>query len=57
MATIKISELNATGSDLFDDAETYLHELSERELRIQGGIAASCWPTRPIWACFNNHNI
>ncbi|WP_019499239.1 hypothetical protein [Pseudanabaena sp. PCC 6802] len=47
MANIDINELNAIGSDLFDDAETYLQDLSEGELRIQGGLDADCWPTKP----------
>ncbi|WP_019499240.1 hypothetical protein [Pseudanabaena sp. PCC 6802] len=44
MANIDISELNISGSDLFDDTETYLQELSEEELGIQGGIIDGCIP-------------
>lgn len=40
MATIKISELNPIGSELFSDSESYIEELSEVELdtlNINGG--------------------
>jgi hypothetical protein len=47
MANIDINELNATGSDLFNDTETYLQELSKGELGIQGGLASDCMPTIP----------
>ncbi|MEH1853589.1 MAG: hypothetical protein V7L11_18395 [Nostoc sp.] len=32
MATIKINNLNAAGSELFTDSESYLNELTEKEL-------------------------
>ncbi|MBD0390394.1 MAG: hypothetical protein ICV54_28830 [Nostoc sp. C3-bin3] len=38
MARITIFDLNPTGSELFFDSESYLNELSEAELAIQGGI-------------------
>ncbi len=37
MAIIKISELRPTGSELFQDSESYLNELSDREMSIFGG--------------------
>lgn len=40
MASIIISNLHPAGSDLFSDSESYLKELSEEDLGIQGGI----WP-------------
>jgi hypothetical protein len=42
MATIKISDLQLAGHDLFSDSETYLRDLSDDELGIEGGIA---WTT------------
>lgn len=54
MATINISNLRPTGSDLFSDPESFMNYLSEKELSIQGGecrfippITAS--PT--FWIC------
>ncbi|MBD2452023.1 hypothetical protein H6G76_33915 [Nostoc sp. FACHB-152] len=38
MTRITIYDLNPTGSELFSDSESYLKELSEAELAIQGGI-------------------
>lgn len=38
MATICINNLNSTGSDLFADTESYLQDLSETELNVQGGL-------------------
>ena len=38
MASINISELRPVGSDLFSDSESYISELSEGELGIQGGL-------------------
>ncbi|QLE39980.1 class IIb bacteriocin, lactobin A/cerein 7B family [Nostoc sp. C052] len=39
MATIKINNLNAAGSDLFNDSESYLNELTNEEVTsINGGI-------------------
>ncbi len=43
MSSITISNLHPTGSDLFSDSESYLKELSESELDVQGGI----WPILP----------
>ena len=37
MASIKIAELRPAGSELFQDAESFLNELSEKELSVQGG--------------------
>ena len=38
MASIKISELRPAGSELFQDSESFLNELSDREMgAIEGG--------------------
>jgi hypothetical protein len=37
MATINVNDLNSIGSDLFADSESYLQELSDLDLNIQGG--------------------
>ena len=38
MASIKISELRPAGSELFQDSESFLNELSDREIGgIEGG--------------------
>lgn len=39
MSTITISELNASGLELFDDSESFLYELSEEELHLVNGGA------------------
>jgi bacteriocin-like protein len=39
MATINISDLRPTGSELFSDSESYMNELSDSELEtINGGL-------------------
>lgn len=39
MANIKIFELHPTGYDLFQDAETFLNELTTKELNfVVGGV-------------------
>ncbi|KYC37645.1 hypothetical protein WA1_39995 [Scytonema hofmannii PCC 7110] len=38
MANIKISELRPAGSELFQDSESFLNELNEREMAgLEGG--------------------
>jgi hypothetical protein len=37
MATLKISELNPAGAELFQDSENFLEELSDRELNLVAG--------------------
>jgi hypothetical protein len=37
MSNISISNLNVTGSDLFCDSESYLHDIIEDEMIIYGG--------------------
>lgn len=37
MATINISDLHPTGTELFSDSESYMGELSEHELSVHGG--------------------
>ena len=38
MSTIKISELHPAGYDLFQDSESFLNELTERQLKsVVGG--------------------
>ncbi|QLE39978.1 type A2 lantipeptide [Nostoc sp. C052] len=45
MATIKINNLNAAGSDLLNDSESYLNELTEQELEnmLGGGGWSFKW--------------
>ena len=43
MAIIQINALNPAGSDLFVDDESYLKELTDSELDIQGGLAPLSW--------------
>ncbi|MEQ9234320.1 hypothetical protein [Coleofasciculus sp. E2-BRE-01] len=39
MASIKITSLNMTGSDLFIDSESYLNELTDEDMnKTKGGI-------------------
>lgn len=38
MSTIKVSDLQPVGFDLFSDSESYLRELSDEELALEGGI-------------------
>jgi hypothetical protein len=38
MADIQISDLKITGSDLFNDTENYLQDLSDEEVDFQGGL-------------------
>ena len=37
MPTIQLRELQPAGSELFQDDESFLNELSEKELLVQGG--------------------
>ena len=37
MANIKINNLNPAGSELFNDSESYLDELTTEELNVIGG--------------------
>jgi hypothetical protein len=37
MASIKLSELRPVGSELFQDSESFLNELNDRELDVRGG--------------------
>ncbi|MFB2978650.1 hypothetical protein [Microseira sp. BLCC-F43] len=38
MTAITISDLHPAGSDLFLDSESFLSDLSDSELQIQGGL-------------------
>jgi len=38
MTAITISDLHPAGSDLFLDSESFLRDLSDSELQIQGGL-------------------
>ncbi len=49
MSTIKISDLNPVGSDLFSDSESYMMALSEDELSLQGGGTPAVVVT--FWLC------
>ncbi|MDZ8241874.1 MAG: hypothetical protein RMZ69_32855 [Nostoc sp. ChiQUE01a] len=39
MATIKIHDLSPAGSELFHDSESFLNELTDEELGVNGGRA------------------
>lgn len=41
MANIAISNLQPAGFNLFSDSESYLSQLSEQELKIQGGLMST----------------
>jgi hypothetical protein len=44
MATIKINNINAPGSDLFNDSESYLDDLTDDEMSLtQGGSSIICY--------------
>lgn len=51
MATIDIHNLNPVGSELFSDSETYLKELSNDEVKIQGGYVP---PETEPWITYPN---
>jgi hypothetical protein len=39
MVNIKLKDLNSiTGMELFNDSESFMKELSDRELSLQGGL-------------------
>jgi len=64
MAIIKISELRPAGSELFQDSESFLNELTEREVGgIEGGrfnvitIAASLTAQSVIGNTVNANTI
>ncbi|MDZ8109386.1 MAG: hypothetical protein RM338_27675 [Nostoc sp. DedQUE12a] len=38
MATIKIDDLSPAGSELFQDSESFLNELTDEELGVNGGL-------------------
>lgn len=40
MSTIKVSDLQPTGFDLFSDSESYMRELSDAELALEGGVSS-----------------
>lgn len=40
MASIKIHDLNPAGSELFHDSESFLNELTDEELGVEGGLAS-----------------
>ena len=37
MSTIQIADLSPAGSELFQDTESFLNELTENELMVMGG--------------------
>ena len=50
MATIKITNLYSTGSELFQDSETYLNDLTNEEINLTGGlIFTRSTPFCPPW--------
>ena len=38
MASIKLSDLRPAGVELFQDSESFLNELGDRELSVSGGL-------------------
>ena len=54
MAKLKINELKVTGSELFEDSETFLSELSNEEMVNAMGGAASIYPTiiKTTWTVY-----
>lgn len=51
MATIAISDLSPTGYDLFSDSESYMMNLSDEELSLQGGGTWVTVTTTSTWVC------
>lgn len=51
MASIAISNLRSTGSELFLDSESFLNELTEQEL---GNVIGGIWHVELLWSsvCF-----
>ena len=51
MASIKINNLQPAGSDLFNDSESFMNELSNQESNfINGGVVSGgCICTITIW--------
>lgn len=41
MANITIANLHPTGFDLLSDSESYLNQISEEELSVQGGLMST----------------
>ena len=48
MANIKLSELNAAGSELFNDSESFLNELSDVDSISGGQIGYATGVSNPI---------
>jgi hypothetical protein len=48
MATISISDLRLAGHDLLSDSESFLSNLSEEELSIQGGNPSISGPVSSL---------
>ncbi|HLP91839.1 MAG TPA: hypothetical protein VK184_25030 [Nostocaceae cyanobacterium] len=54
MAKLKINELQVTGAELFADAETFLNDLSEDELKgAMGGRVIYPYTTLPYQATYS----
>ncbi|WP_414570463.1 hypothetical protein [Nostoc sp. CCY 9925] len=47
MANIKINNLSPAGSELFQDSESFLNELTDAELGTRGGIISITLPLTP----------
>ena len=45
MADIKIEDIQFTGNDFFSDSETFMNDLSDDEMGIQGGEFFADWST------------
>ncbi|MDZ8109384.1 MAG: hypothetical protein RM338_27665 [Nostoc sp. DedQUE12a] len=49
MANIKINNLSPAGSELFQDSESFLNELTDAELGTRGGIISLTLPWTLTW--------
>jgi hypothetical protein len=45
MAKLKINELKVTGAELFEDSETFLHDLTNEEVKGAVGGRSIYYPT------------
>ncbi|HLO89355.1 MAG TPA: hypothetical protein VK203_30705 [Nostocaceae cyanobacterium] len=49
MAKLKINELKVTGTELFEDSESFLHDLTNEELKgAVGGRIIYTYPITPF---------
>jgi hypothetical protein len=54
MANIKVKNLTSiTGADLFNDPESFMRDLSEDELTMQGGLT----PAIGVWILASSYSL